>query len=505
MRRSITSFCLMFALFSLITSCKNKGGGSGELSTSTGWEYNNPEYGGFEKLNYEGQINGPNLVLVEGGTYTMGLTTQDVTFEWNNIPRRVTVSSFYMDETEVRNIDWKEYEFWVKRVYQSYPQVWKDVLPDTLVWREELAYNEPLIRAYYRHPSYDDYPIVGVSWDQVQDFCKWRSNRVNEMILIERGVLNPNTNEQIDREAFDTEAYLDGQYSGSVRKNLEDVSTGGERPVKYEDGILLPEYRLPTEAEWEYAALALQGNQPETGDENITDRRIFPWNDNTARYQKHNANQGKIMANFKRGRGDYMGMSGNLNDKASGPAPVATYLPNDFGLYNMAGNVSEWVLDVYRPLTNTTISDPENHDLNPFRGNEFQELVLDEEGRPIDKDSLGYLQYKLVDDDSLGIRENYRKGDVRNFEDGDIKEFVDYGYGDWSLINDESRVYKGGSWGDRLYWLSPGTRRFKDQTKSSNKIGFRCAMVRVGGETGNEDMGGIQFQEKGRKIKRRYK
>ncbi|NNE26610.1 MAG: gliding motility lipoprotein GldJ, partial [Saprospiraceae bacterium] len=161
--------------------------------------------------------------------------------------------------------------------------------------------------------------------------------------------------------------------------------------------------------------------------------------------------------------------------------------------------------DVYRPLTNTTISDPENHDLNPFRGNEFKEVILDEEGRPIDKDSLGYLQYKLVDDDTLGLRENYRKGDVRDYQDGDIKEFVDYGYGDWSLINDESRVYKGGSWGDRLYWLSPGTRRFKDQSKSSNKIGFRCAMVRVGGETGNEDMGGIQFQEKGRKIKRRYK
>ena len=505
MRQGINALFLLLLTTALFTSCKKKGGGSGELSTSTGWEYNNPEYGGFEKLDYEGQVNGPNLVLIEGGTFSMGLTQQDVTFDWNNIPRRVTVSSFYMDETEVRNIDWKEYEYWTKRVYKSYPEVWESLLPDTLVWREELAYNEPLIRAYYRHPSYDDYPVVGVNWDQAQEFCKWRSDRVNEMILIERGVFNPNTTEQIDSEAFNTEAYLAGQYTGSVRKNLEDVSTGGERNVRYEDGILLPEYRLPTEAEWEYAALSLQGNQPETGDENIMERRIFPWNGPNARYQKHNKNQGKIQANFKRGRGDYMGMSGNLNDKASGPAPVRTYIPNDFGLYNMAGNVSEWTQDVFRPLTSQDLSDPENHDLNPFRGNQFTELILDEEGKPVEKDSLGRLRTRLVEDDTLGIRENYRKGDVRNFDDGDNAEFVKYGYGDYTLISDKARVIKGGSWADRMYWLSPGTRRYKDQDKSSSKIGFRCAMIRVGGETGNEDMGGIQFQEKGRNVKRRYK
>lgn len=504
MTQGIKSLFLFFIVLSLFASCKS-GGGSGELSTSTGWEYNNPEYGGFEKLDYEGQINGPNLVLIEGGTFAMGLTQEDVTFEWNNVPRRVTVSSFYMDETEVRNIDWREYEFWTRNTYTTYPEVWKNLLPDTLVWREELAFNEPLIRAYYRHPSYDDYPVVGVSWDQVQEFCKWRTNRVNEMILIERGIFNPNVTEQADSESFDTEAYLAGQYTGSVRKNLEDVATGGERPVKYEDGILLPEYRLPTEAEWEYAALALQGNQPETGDENITDRRYFPWNDYTARYQKHNRNQGKIMANFKRGRGDYMGMSGNLNDKSSMPAPVGTYIPNDFGLYNMAGNVSEWVQDVYRPMTSIDLSDPQNHDLNPFRGNIFEELVLDEEGKPVQKDSLGRLKTQMVADDTLGFRDNYREGDVRDFVDGDNQEFVNYGYGEWTLIADSSRVYKGGSWADRLYWLSPGTRRYKEQNKSSSKIGFRCAMIRVGGETGNEDMGGIQFQEKGRTIKRRYK
>ncbi len=499
MLNRIYQLMLLVCVVLAAVSCNKNTGGT---SSATGWAYNDPEYGGFEKLDYEGQINGPNLVLVQGGTFDMGLTMEDVSFEWNNIPRRVTVSSFYMDETEVSNINWKEYLYWTKRVYQSYPQVYIDALPDTLVWREELSFNEPLIQAYFRHPSYDDYPVVGVSWDQTQEFCKWRSDRANEGLLIERGILNNNTLEQADSESFDSEAYLAGQYEGSVRKNLPDIATGGERRVKFEDGIMLPDYRLPTEAEWEYAALALQGNLSATGDENITDRRYFPWDGNTARYQINNKEQGRILANFKRGAGDYMGMAGNLNDNASTTAPVRSFLPNDFGLYNMAGNVNEWCQDVYRPLTSQTLRDSENNDLNPLRGNQFEELVLDEEGKPIEKDSLGRLQRQMVEDDTLGLRENYRKGDVRNYLDGDDSESVNYGYGEWSLISDRARVIKGGSWADRLYWLSPGTRRYKDQDKSDRTIGFRCAMIRVGGEAGNEDTGGNQFKEggKGRKY-----
>ena len=170
----------------------------------------------------------------------------------------------------------------------------------------------------------------------------------------------------------------------------------------------------------------------------------------------------------------------------------------------MTGNVNEWTQDVYRPLTSQDLSDAQNHDLNPFRGNIYKEVVLDEEGSPVEKDSLGYIRYRNVEDDTLGLRDNYRKSDVRNFIDGDT-EFVDYGYGQWSLINDKSRVIKGGSWADRLYWLQPSTRRYMDQYKADSKTGFRCAMVRVGGESGNEDSGGIEFKEKGKTVKRRYK
>ncbi|HQX43373.1 MAG: SUMF1/EgtB/PvdO family nonheme iron enzyme [Saprospiraceae bacterium] len=500
MKVNVFSMVSLLGLFLMISACSKR---NNDRSSATGWKYNDPEYGGFEKVDYAGQPTGPNLVLIEGGTFTMGLTQEDVTYEWNNIPRRVTVSSFYMDETEVSNINYREYVFWLGRVFKSYPDVARKALPDTLVWREELAYNEPFVETYFRFPSYDEYPVVGVSWLQAKDYCKWRTDRVNEMILIEKGIFNPNP-DQVDAENFDTKSYLAGQYQGNVRKNLPDITTGGERSVRFEDGILLPEYRLPTEAEWEYAALALKGKQSVNGDELYTDKRFFPWDGNTARYKRRDKYMGNIMANFKKAGGDYMGMAGKLNDHSHIPGPVRTFWPNDFGLYNMAGNVSEWVEDVFRPLTATTLRDVENHDLNPFRGNEFKELVLDESGVPVEKDSLGMLRYQMVTDSAVTERENYNKGGVKDFRDDD-SESVEYAYGKYSLISNKSRVIKGGSWSDRLFWLSPGSRRFKDEDKSDRNIGFRCAMTRTGGPEGNEDAGGLEFKRKMPKQKRSFK
>lgn len=499
-REIMMKYCaLLLALAFILPACKKQ-----ERSSTTGWVYNDQKWGGFEKLNYEGQITGPNLVLIEGGTFTMGVTGEDVTMDWNNIPRRVTVSSFYMDETEVSNIDYREFLHWRKRVFgESDPQIWRSMLPDTLVWREELAFNEPMVETYFRHPSYDFYPVVGVNWKQAEEYCKWRTDRVNEMLLVERGVLNLN-NEQRDADNFNTEAYLFGQYEGNVKKNLRDKTTGGERPVRFEDGILLPAYRLPTEAEWEYAALALKGNLKSQKDDLISDRRIYTWNGSSPRYKRRDKYQGKMLANFKIEGGNYMGTAGKLNDKASFPHPVRAGWPNDFGLYNMAGNVSEWVADIYRPLTSITLRDEDNHDLNPFRGNRFTELVLDEDGNPVEKDSLGRLRRQPVNPEETAKRENYKRGDLVDFRDGDEDSEVEYLYGVTTLINEKSRVIKGGSWADRLYWLSPGTRRFKDEDKSDKTLGFRCAMIRVGSSAGNEDTGGHKFKTPPQ-PKRRFK
>jgi len=347
------------------TSCKF------DQSGATGWNYNDPRNGGFQRIPYLEQETGPGLVLIEGGRFTMGRVEQEVNYDWNNIPRTVTVSSFYMDEVEVTNFFYLEYLYWLQRVYSAdYPEVYKKALPDTLVWRSKLAYNEPYVEFYLRHPAYRDYPVVGVNWLQANDFCAWRTDRVNELILIREGLFEHYPS-QINEDNFNTDAYILGQYeSGKRVDGIPDLDPNKEyRNVKIEDGILLPQYRLPTEAEWEFAAYGLIGN---TIDELIPDKKLYPWNGHAVRNSNENY-IGQILANFKRGRGDNMGVAGALNDNADVTAPVYSYWPNDYGLYNMAGNVSEWVMDVYRPL-----SLEDNDDFRPFRGNVYKTKLLDE-------------------------------------------------------------------------------------------------------------------------------
>lgn len=434
----------------LLVSCfkSNK-----QVSNTTGWSYNDPSNGGFNVVESAEQITGPGLVPIEGGSFTMGATVENVYHEWNNAPRQVTVSSFYMDQSEVSNLDYLEYIHWLTRVYGSdYPEMVSKALPDTTVWRGSLSYNEPMVEIYFRHPAYRDYPVVGVSWLQANDYALWRSDRVNEMLLVEAGALSYNT-EQTKDNHFTTEAYLSGQYTSPVISNNGSNET---KNVKMEDGIMLPKYRLPTEAEWEYAALGLIGN---TSNERISERRAYPWNTDGMRTDEKGYG-GSFVANFKRGKGDYMGIAGNLNDGAAFPAPVVSYWPNDYGLYNMAGNVSEWVLDVYRPLSYEDFSDH-----NPYRGNIYSQ------------DST--MVYSLNHDD--GDYKSTIQTDWNN-EDINQEEFTSqmYDYGATTLISDKSRVYKGGSWADGPYYLSPSVRRFMNEDESSSTVGFRCAMSKIG-------------------------
>lgn len=479
---------LILALLALF-SCKR------EQSMTTKWEYNNPKNGGFDVQPFIEQETGPGLVLIEGGTFIMGRTEQEIEYNWDNIPRRVTVASFYMDQTEIRNLDYLEYLYWVHRVFGTdYPEVYKKALPDTLVWREKLAYNEPWVLYYFRHPAYREYPVVGVSWTKAANYCQWRTDRVNEYILVREGILKMDPN-QSNEENFNTDAYLAGQYEGMVKNDLVDLNpTGtGTRKVKMEDGIILPNYRLPTEAEWEFAALGLIGN---TLFERVIERRIYPWNGHVMRTDAKR-NLGDFVANFKRGRGDYMGVAGNLNDAGCPTTPVFAYWPNDYGLYGMGGNVSEWVLDVYRPLSFEDVSD-----LNPYRGNVFKTQKRDPEGNIEAKDSLGRIIWDTVSIADNLKRRNYRYADNRDYLDGDLQSSIYYAEtknkNEWMYMSDEalgqrlstlidnnSMVFKGGSWRDLSYWVSPGTRRFLDKDQATDYIGFRCAMTRVGSPIGN--------------------
>lgn len=503
----ITASILSVILFS---SCENK------KSSTTGWAYNDERNGGFEYVFYEEQETGPGLVFIEGGTFSMGKVEQDVLFDWNNTPRRITVSSFYMDETEVRNVDYREYLYWLSRIFIDYPEVYKQNLPDTLVWRSKLAYNEPYVETYFRHPAYQEYPVVGVDWVKANNYCAWRTDRVNEWIMIREGLLYWDPTGQSGEENFNTEAYLAGQYEGLVKGQMEDYDPNNEyRKVRMEDGIFLPKYRLPTEAEWEYAALGYIGNM--LAEERVFDQRIYPWNGHYIRVDDRSGFRadevGQIRANAVRGRGDYMGTAGALNDKHDITSPVDAMWPNDYGLYGMAGNVSEWVMDVYRKLMFEDMDE-----FRPFRGNVYTTQLRDEEGAIAEKDTLGRIQYREITDEEAFDRRNYNTADNINYLDGDYESSVDYDgttsidrdntnsnrmynqgktpgtwqnpasnyrgkQGQQSMIDNRVRVYKGGGWKDRAYWLSPGARRFLDQDQERDDLGFRCAMHRVGGQT----------------------
>jgi gliding motility-associated lipoprotein GldJ len=476
-----TLFIVLLAAFLSGCGLFGKKGSSGGVSRTTGWSYNDEETGNIPNESGYEQEAGPGLAFVQGGTFTMGRVEQDVMYRWDNAPRRVTVPSFYMDETEVANQDYREYTHWLNRVYPGNKAKINAALPDTTVWRSELAFNEPYVENYFRHPAYSEYPVVGVTWEQATAYCAWRTDRVNEQILVDKGII-AHDNTQSGQNVYNTKSYLVGLYQGTDGEDPLVNPDGSTARVRWEDGIMLPNYRLPTEAEWEYAAYGLTENMD---GELLTDRKLYPWNGSYLR-EDSKKGKGQMKANFVRGRGDMMGIAGALNDNADITAPVFSYEPNDFGLYCMAGNVNEWVADVYRPLSFKDVNE-----FNPFRGNVVTEYRRDNSGNLM-RNEFGEMIKDTV-------------SDFRNFKDGDPNSQIvdgtdwlsiqnnktqdmyiqDNGQGNYSsLITDNVRVYKGGSWRDRAYWLVPGTRRYLEQDKSTNDIGFRCAMNRVGSPQG---------------------
>ena len=233
------------------------------------------------------------MVVAPSGTFHMGQSDEDVPHTMVNLNKQVTIGGFYMDETEITNNEYRQ--FMLVMLTDSVAtlgeeEIMDKLYPDTSVWVNDFSHHmgDPMLEYYYTHPAFDDYPVVGVNWFAARKFCEWRTNYLN-------------------------------YYRASV-------------------GLFaMPNFRLPSEAEWEYAA---RGGR---------DMAKYPWGNPYVRNAR-----GCMLANFKPGRGNY------YDDGFMYTSPVASYFSNDYGLYDMSGNVSEWCEDAYYDA-----SMPVVWDLNP--------------------------------------------------------------------------------------------------------------------------------------------
>ena len=556
MKKIIKTSLTYSGVILIMPSCFNQQPdfGSDRYSENIGYDFSKPEYGGLTKLTEVVEQQVPNgMVSIEGGMFVMGQVQQNVMGGINNKPKNVHVQSFYIDDSEVSNKEYLIYLDWLAKVFPKnnpkYKHIYTAALPDTTVWRNPLGNDGNLPKTYLRHRAYEDYPVVGVSWLQANDYCKWRTDRIAEKRLVDEGILKPlynNGNVTVEgRNHFDIEVFeanpnllFGGDksiYTDYIANESNDeeysandsitINTNSNSPKNNNLNIKRqspnPDIRLPTEIEWEYAAKADMENRFEN---TIRGRKKYAWRGESTRdeqskyYTQH--------ANFKQSNGDYSGIAGWSSDTGDITTPVRSFPPNAYGLYDMAGNVAEWVFDVYRPTIESNLND-----FNYSRGNIYRKPKLDENGNvvvasfnDIVYDTLpngkvvpsvlpGQILKEEVTDNDMYLNPNYQKSDNRNFADGDRSSSRDYAQNDenrkrmynapillpptineetgeieykyddktrTTLITNYSRVYKGGSWKDREYWLDPSQRRYLEEYMSTNYIGFRCAISKVG-------------------------
>lgn len=338
----------------ILDSCGNRGGRGGDrgelvgVQGREGWVMTVP-YG---------------MVPIPAGTFHMGQADEDVPASQINFNKQITIGPFFIDDTEITNNEYRQFvdnimEDSASALGEDY--IYENFYPDTTVFVKDFAhhYGDPMMEYYYWHPAFDNYPVVGVDWHAAQYFCDWRTSYLNDF-----------------------------------------RATNGEWPM--------PAFRLPTEAEWEYAS---RGGR---------DMAKYPWGNPYVRNAK-----GCMLANFKPGRGNY------YDDGFSYTSPVQSYFANDYGIFDMSGNVSEWVIDDFNEA-----SVPLVWDLNP--------------------------QY--IDP----------KADPRN---------VQY---DPEYARNARKVIRGGSWKDVAYYLETGTRDFEFADSARAFVGFRCAMTHLGRSSGAE-------------------
>ncbi len=451
-----------------------------------GWNYN----GEFEKFEVVEQEIAPGMILIEGGFLRGIQLPMDLNFSKSDSLIKKTrsrstsysIASFYIADNEVTNKEYREFVDWVKirkamdilaanhpskrlsngNYNEEIPIDWKDpvllqyfspngsykgntnqlyhnytvikndsikiidsiqtaIYPDTLCWlREYDLKNRKGMINYFSDMKYNDYPVVGVTWNQAKAYCQWRSDRVNEKILLRERIIEKKS------YYFTTESYL----------NTESTYNG--RKVKKEEGILLPNFRLPTNAEWQFAAVYL--------DDSCNVNHYYPWGSNEVmdKKERYHANFGRIL--------DQNGLmiKSLAEDKFLFTAPVGSYKPNQTGLNDMAGNVSEWVEDFFK--------------IN-------EEFLF----KDLDSNTAFRVAHRILrSSEYIDSTKQFYRNLIEDYINERIKFETIY------FNNSPVKIVKGGSWADASLYLMPGVDTFYKEDASSAKIGFRVAMDSIG-------------------------
>lgn len=413
---------------------------------TTGWSYNEPVSDDFDKpqsnlkkLPKLAAKYFKDMILIREGSFTMGRIAginpldQDSTLLQTFIPRRVTISSFYISDHEVTNEEYREFVYSVRDTLlarKGLKQISNDSLfymsisglvaiyPDTLVWTKDFpyTYNEPIVNYYFTHPAYNNYPVVGISWLQANAYCLWRTNQMNEAI----------------------------------------IKSGGTIEDTY------PSFRLPSEAEWEYAALSHDIKKDETRIFNV---RIFPWDGYklTDKNGKYRANFGPIKDQnglWIKEFGEEIPIKNTKMYDFIYTSPVKYFGANLFKLYDMAGNVAEWTSDAARIIS-------------------FEDLISNDD-KISASDDLETAMAKII---KRKKERNYPGADsTGKYNERIIKEEALLEMHDAKIIEacKEARIVKGGSWANGPTYMICGRREAYPENKGSSRIGFRVAMIKVG-------------------------
>jgi formylglycine-generating enzyme len=418
--------------------------------------------------------------------YITARQPKDLTMDNSLIPNDMVLikgesdmESFYISVTEEPNINYLIYLDWLWHTYGwAYPEIYENALPKKQDRSPLYDFKDTILNAYdpRTHPAFSYFPIVGLTYEQIQNYLMWKTDRLNETILIKKGVLNPDIGQR-EANCFVTEAYLEQQYQGNVRKNKKDTATQLERNVLISDGLLVAGFRLPTEAEWLKASAFNKKLDPKRYKNPFAAQAInhpFGQGHHTIFFGRM-IQQDKFESQSKPAQLNYE-IDGEIRRKGLPYAPkgniissgapnrltsIGDYDPHAYGVANMETGVKEMLFDAWEEQHDNTIKNT----FKIFEKNKaIRGLLRDAMNQPVEKDSVGRMRGLILGKPARVMgKDRFNKPIYWSFN---------YQEGAIPLAAQTKRVVRAGTWKNH----SKSLREPIGENEVSNEVGFRVVL-----------------------------